>query len=89
MASFSVRGKTITIIVLHPIEIFIDIDGGGSWGWGPRSRRWRRFGVSDILLVHLFFFVRVTKDDDVAIVGRPEDITVEVTKEFLGELHIT
>jgi hypothetical protein len=38
--------------------------------------------------MHLFFFIRIPEDDDLAIIGRPEDIAVEVTKKFLGELLI-
>jgi hypothetical protein len=39
--------------------------------------------------VHLlFFFIRVTEDDDLAITERAKDVTVEVTEESFGELLI-
>jgi hypothetical protein len=88
IASFPIRGKTITIIVLHPLGIFIGIGDRGSWSRGPCNRRWHNFGIDGILLVHFFFVVRVAEDDDVAIVGWPEDVTVEVAKRSPGELLI-
>jgi hypothetical protein len=42
-----------------------------------------------VLAVFLFFFIRVIEDDDLAIARRPEDVAVEVTKKFLGELSVT
>jgi hypothetical protein len=89
IASFLIRGKFVTIIILHPLGIFIGVNGGGGWDQGPRSRRWRSFGVGHILLVHLFFFIGVAEDDDVAVPGPPEDVAVEVAKKFPGELLIT
>jgi hypothetical protein len=46
------------------------VDGGG-WDRGPCSRRWRNFGISGLLLVHLLFFIGVIEDDDLAVAGRP------------------
>jgi hypothetical protein len=67
----------------------IGVVDGGSWGQGPHSRGWYSFSVSDILLVHLlFFFIGVAEDDDLAVVGQPKDITVEVAEESFGELLI-
>jgi hypothetical protein len=37
----------------------------------------------------LFFFVEVTEDDDLTIVGRPQEITIELAEETLGELEVT
>jgi hypothetical protein len=37
----------------------------------------------------LFFFVGVTEDDDLTIVGRPQEITIELAEETLGELEVT
>jgi hypothetical protein len=34
------------------------------------------------------FFIRVVEDDDLVIIGRPEDTTVEVTEESPGKLLI-
>jgi hypothetical protein len=39
--------------------------------------------------MHLFFFIGVAEDDDLAITGRPKDVTVEVAKESSGELLIS
>jgi hypothetical protein len=90
ITSFPIKGKTITIIILHPLGIFIGISGRGGWGRGPHNRRWCSFGVSSIPLVHLFLFVRVIEDDDdVAVIGRAEDVTVEVAKKFPSEFLIT
>jgi hypothetical protein len=74
---------------MHPLRIFIGIDGGRGWCRGPHSRRWCSFDIGGILLAHFFFFMRVAEDDDVAIAGRPEDVAVEVTKKSSAELLIT
>jgi hypothetical protein len=39
--------------------------------------------------MHLLFFIGVAEDDDVAIVGRPKKLTVEVVEEFPSELLIS
>jgi hypothetical protein len=39
--------------------------------------------------VRLVLIVRVTDDDDFAVAGRPEDITVEVIKELRGEFLVS
>jgi hypothetical protein len=36
----------------------------------------------------ILFFIGVTKDDNVAVVGRPKKLTVQFTKESSGELFI-
>jgi hypothetical protein len=49
------------------------------------------FAVQDgaVILAHLLFFlVRVTKDVDIAIVGRSEKSTIEVVEELLGDLLV-
>jgi hypothetical protein len=38
--------------------------------------------------VRLVLIVGVTDDDDFAVAGRPEDITVEVVEELPGELLV-
>jgi hypothetical protein len=61
--------------------------GGGGGGKVECSRSSRIFGTSSLLLAHLlFFFIGVTEDNDLAIVGRPEYVAVEVTKKTFGEL---
>jgi hypothetical protein len=73
---------------INGITLISGIDRGG-WGRGPHNRRWHSFGVGGILLVQLlFFFIRVTEDDDLAITERDKDVTVEVTEESFGELLI-
>jgi hypothetical protein len=39
--------------------------------------------------MHLFFFIGVAEDDDLAIAERPKDVTVEVAKESSSELLIS
>jgi hypothetical protein len=84
-----------TAITYHPIRratliSVIGIFEGGGWGRRLHSRRWSNFGIGGILLTHLFFFfIRVTKDDDLAIARWPMDIVVEVVKESPGELLIS
>jgi hypothetical protein len=39
--------------------------------------------------VRLVLIVGVTDDDDFAVAGRPEDITVEVAEELLGEFLVS
>jgi hypothetical protein len=58
----------------------IDVTSGGGWGRRLHNRRWCSFGIGDILLAHLFFFIIVAEDDDLAIAGRPKDPALEVTK---------
>jgi hypothetical protein len=90
IASLLIGDKIITITNLHPLQIFIDIASRGGWGLGPHRKRWHCFGVNGILLAHLFFFfIGVFEADDIAITGWPEDVMVEVTKKFPGELLIT
>jgi hypothetical protein len=36
----------------------------------------------------LFFFIRVAEDDDLAIVGWPQEIAIELTEETLGKLKV-
>jgi hypothetical protein len=55
---------------------------------GLHIRRWCSFDISDILLTHLLFFIRVVEDDDIAVIRWPKKIVVEVTEESLGELLI-
>jgi hypothetical protein len=89
IAHLLIGGKTITIIILHPLESFIGVGDRGGCGRDLCSRRRRSFGVDGILLVNLFFLIGVTEDDDLAIIGWPEDIAVEVIKKLFGELLIS
>jgi hypothetical protein len=73
---------------LHPIGCFVGIGCGGGGIRGVCSRRWSSLGVDDNVLVRLIFIVRVTENNDFAIAGRPEDVTVEVTEELPGELLV-
>jgi hypothetical protein len=41
-----------------------------------------------MLLTHLFFFIGVAEDDDLVIIGQPEDTVIEVTKKLPSELLI-
>jgi hypothetical protein len=45
-------------------------------------------GISESLLTRLLFFIRVTENDDLAVVGWPKKTMVEVTKELSGEFLI-
>jgi hypothetical protein len=38
--------------------------------------------------VRLVLIIGITDDDDFAVAGRPEDITVEVAEELPGELLV-
>jgi hypothetical protein len=49
----------------------IGVVGGGGWGQRSCSRRWHNFNVDGLLLVHLIIFIRVAKNDDLAIIKRP------------------
>jgi hypothetical protein len=59
--------------------------GGGSWHWVDSSKSSHEFSVCHLLVQRLLFFIRVVKDDDLAVTRRPEDIAVEVAKKFLGK----
>jgi hypothetical protein len=74
---------------LHPVECVIVVDGGGSWSQGVSSRRWRGFGVGMVILAHLLFLIRVAKDNDIAVIGRPEKPMVGVAEELSGDLLIS
>jgi hypothetical protein len=78
-------GKTITIIILHPLGISIGIGGEGDWSRGPHSKRWCSIGIDGSFLTHLLFFIGVAEDDDLAVAGRPETTAVEVTEESSDE----
>jgi hypothetical protein len=82
IAYFPIKGKTIIIIILHPLEIFIGVggDGGSGWSRGPHSRRWCNISIGGSLLTHLLFFIGVAEDDDLAVVGCPEKVAVEITE---------
>jgi hypothetical protein len=82
IAYFPIKGKTIIIIVLHPLGIFIGVDGegGSDWSRGPHSRRWHNISVGGSLLTHLLFFIGVAEDDDLAVIGCPEKVAVEITE---------
>jgi hypothetical protein len=63
------------------------IGGGGSGRDYIRSSR--NIGAGSLLLAHLlFFFIGVAENDDLVIVGRPKDVTVEVAKKSSGKLLI-
>jgi hypothetical protein len=67
----------------------IGIISRGGWGRGPHNRRWCNFYIGGILLVHLlFFFIGVAEDNDLFIVGWPNDVVVEVTEESFDEFLI-
>jgi hypothetical protein len=86
--SFLIRGLIINIIILHTLECFFSVGGGGSWGRNPYSRRWCTIGVGGDLLTHILFFIRVTEDDELVIARCPQNVAVEVAEELPGELHI-
>jgi hypothetical protein len=47
------------------------------------------FSVGSLLLTHLlFFFIEVTEDDDLTVIGWPKDVTVEVAKKSSDKLLI-
>jgi hypothetical protein len=75
-----IDGKTITIIVLRPLGIFIGVGNGGGWSQGLHSSRRHGIGVDGSLLTRLLFFIRVTKDDHLAVVRRPKDVLIEVAE---------
>jgi hypothetical protein len=77
----------ITIIIFHPLRGIIGNDGG-SWRWVDSSRSSREFGVDRLLIRRLLFFIGVIENDDLAITRRHEDVVVEVTKKFPGELRV-
>jgi hypothetical protein len=83
-----IRGVAAITIIWHPVWCTIGVGSGDGWGRGVHSRRWRDFNVGSILCTHLLFFIRVTEDDDIAVVGWPEKPMVEVTEELLEELLI-
>jgi hypothetical protein len=80
--------STITIIILLPFGCIVGIGGRDGWGRGVQNRWWSSFGVNGVLLMHLLLFIRVAKNDDVAIAGQSKKPTVEVIKESLSELLI-
>jgi hypothetical protein len=84
-----IGGATIITIILHPIGRIIGVSGGYGWGRGVYSRRWSSFSVGGDLLAHLLFIIRVIEDDDIVVIRRPKEPTVNVDKESLGELLIS
>jgi hypothetical protein len=88
IAYLPIEGKTIAIIVLHSLGVFISVGGGGSWRWGLHSSRRRGIGVGDGFLMRLLFFIRVAEDNALAIARRPKNVAVEVTEESSGEFLI-
>jgi hypothetical protein len=80
----TIRGKTITILVLHPLGIFIGINNGGGWSWGHYIRRWCNISIDGGLLTHLiFFFIGVTEDDDLPSLGGPRMLRLWSLKSLL------
>jgi hypothetical protein len=73
---------------LHPIGCFVGIGGGSEGNRGVYSRRWNNLGVDGGVLVRLIFVIRITEDDDFAVAGRPENVSVEVAEELPGELLV-
>jgi hypothetical protein len=79
---------TVSIIIWHPIGCVVGIGCGGGGIRGVCSKRWSSLGVDGGVLMRLILIVGVTEDNDFAIVGWPEDVTVEVAKELPGELLV-
>jgi hypothetical protein len=75
-----VGGTIITIIILHFPRVFIGVGGRGSWSRRLHNSRRHDLGISGGLLTRLLFIIGVTEDDHLAIVGRSEEVAVEVTK---------
>jgi hypothetical protein len=88
VASLLIGPVIITIIIFRPCRSIIGV-GGGIWGRVDSSRSSRGFDVDSLLLMSLLLFIRVVEDDDIVVAKRLEDVTVEVAKKFLGELHVT
>jgi hypothetical protein len=78
----------ITIIVFCPLRGIID-SGGGSCRWVDSSRSSHEFGANRLLIRRLLFFIKVVKDDDLAVTKRPEDVVVEIAKKFSDKLRVT
>jgi hypothetical protein len=85
---FLIKGVIITIVILHPLDYFIGVGGGGDCGRDPCSRRRHNSGIGGDLLTHLLFLIRVAEDDDLAITRWPQDSVVKVTEESSGKLCI-
>jgi hypothetical protein len=73
-------GKIITIIILHFPRVFIGVVDGGSFSRRLHSSRRHNIGVDGGLLTRLLFFIGVAEDDYLAVVGRSEEVVVEVAK---------
>jgi hypothetical protein len=71
---------TVSIIIRHPIGCVAGIGCGGGGIWGVCSRRWSSLGVDGGALVRLILIVGAIEDNDFAVVGRPEDVVVEVAE---------
>jgi hypothetical protein len=56
---------------LHPIRCIINVVGGDG-GRRVHNRRCSIFGVNGDLIARLLFFIGVTEDDYVVVVGRPK-----------------
>jgi hypothetical protein len=80
---------TVITTIFHPLGCIIGVSSKGGWGWGLRSRRWCDFGVDDVLLARLLFFIRVTEDDDLVVARRHEETAVEVAEEPPSEILIS
>jgi hypothetical protein len=78
----------ITIIVFCPLRGIVS-NGGGSWRRVDSSRSSYEFDVDCLLIRSLLFFIRVIEDDDLIVTRWSENVAVEVTKKFLGELRVT
>jgi hypothetical protein len=42
-----------------------------------------------VILAHLLFLIRVAKDNDIVVIGRPEKPMVGVAEELSGDLLIS
>jgi hypothetical protein len=78
----------ITIIIFRSRRGIVSNDTG-SWRQVGSSRSSHEFSVDHLLIQCLLFFIGVIEDNDLAITRWPEDVAVEVTKKFLGELRVT
>jgi hypothetical protein len=79
-ASHLIRALIITIIVFCPRRGIVAVSGGG-WGRVDYSRSSCIFGVSSLLLTHLFF-IGVVEDDDLVITGGPRTARLSSPKSI-------
>jgi hypothetical protein len=56
---------------LDPIGCIIIVCGGGRWSQGVHKRKWCDTDIDTVILTHLLFFLGVTDDDNIAVIGRP------------------